>query len=400
MTGVQQSDGEWFEQVPGWSRWQRFVAAAMCVAFVALVGSVPMLGFVVRPVRTQSSVPAPEWTWKAFYRGDAMRQWERHVKEDSWLTFELRGAFNEALFAIDQLESDRVVIGKDGWLYLAETLRWFPEALERSRQDRRNVWTQALLTTRALGMQLLVVPVPDRVTIYPEHLPADRRLPPGRERLYDEILDDLRAVGVPFVDLRALFLEHKKAHPDVLLYYRRDTHWNLAGTLLAADAVRHEIEARGWSALVVPSTNIVVEPTRVEEMVPGLVRMLGLRAEVGAGVDRVSGVVRRLTEPRSWRPVRQRDAAGNAGELATEQPTASVVLCGTSFSEALGYQLPGALGALVDRRCVIAGGGSFSGIRKLAGELGKGGFAPKILVWEFVQRDYLDAWLVVKALLE
>ncbi len=387
---------EWFVAMPGWSRARRLVLGCFGAGFLGLIACGPLLLWFARPARTASSVPPPEWRFEAFRRGEYADQLETYWKESSWLTFHLRGWFHETLLQLGVLASERVAFGRDGWMFLAETLRWHPERIAASRASRLQLLGEVRAFAAAAGMQLLALPVPDKATIYPEQLPAERRRPPGRERLYDQILADLQAAGVAHVDLRAVLLAEKARQPETLLYLRRGTHWQLEGQLAAAAAVQQRLQQAGWAALVPREPAIVVGEVRTRERVPGLVRQLGLRCESGETDGWFSPVVARWMEPTRWRQVGMRGGA----PLVPVQPTAAVALCGTSFSQSLGPQLAGTLGAHVDQRGVIAGGGSFQGLRRLRQELGRDGFAPRVLLWEFVERDYQDEWTRTESLFE
>ncbi|MBL9078511.1 MAG: hypothetical protein JNL08_13460 [Planctomycetes bacterium] len=397
MTESTLPTGEWFDGMAAWSRGQRRWLGALGLLFVALTATAPLGWLLLRPVKTQSSVPPPEWNWATVENGAAMRQLERHVKESSWLTFQVRGVFNETLLELGVLDSDQVVIGNDGWMYYAPTMRWQPELLERTRDRRREVLRAALDLVRLGGAELLLVPVPDTVTIYPEFVPPGR-LDAGRTQLYDVILADAAAVGVPCVDVRAAMRARRAAHPDELLYYRRDTHWGLAGQQTAAAAVRDHIHASGWIDRIRPEPDLIVLGAMPQTWVPGLVSMLGLRAESEFDEAGWSPTVRRLVESAPWTPVHLRGPGGAHRHLPLEFADATVALCGTSYSETFGYQLCAALGTVVDRRCVVPGGGSFAGIRKLIAEVVNRRFLPRIVVWEFVERDYQIDWPVTTSL--
>jgi hypothetical protein len=390
--------GEWFDGMAGWGRVQRLLVVLLGLASVALVAAAPVTWLLLRPVRTSSSVPPPQWTEAAFRSGKAMRQLEQHVKESSWVTFELRGVFNETLLRFGMLHNDRVVLGSNGWMYLAETMRWKAEAMKRTQARRREIMQQALDLTRTVGIRLLVVPIPDKSAIYPEFVPPGE-LDPGRAGLYDQILADLSAVGVPHIDCRSLLLARKAANPDVRLFHQRDTHFQLDGQLAVADAVRQRLVDDGWMDLVVHEPTMVVGERVTRRVVPDLVRMLGLRSETGESGEDASAVVQGLMEDSPYRPVYLQDADGHHS-LEYVQPRATVALCGTSFSQAMGPQLAGELRSQIDQRCVLGGGGSFGGIRKLAGEIGRDGFLPRILIWEFVERDYQRDWVTAKSLLD
>ncbi|MSR39839.1 MAG: hypothetical protein EXS02_13500, partial [Planctomycetes bacterium] len=87
--------------------------------------------------------------------------------------------------------------------------------------------------------------------------------------------------------------------------------------------------------------------------------------------------------------------SGAKQQIAQEHPEASIAFCGTSYSTAyLQRRLPAELGVAVDTRGLLAGGGTFGGMRKLIAAVASGQLRPKVLVWEFVERDYLWGWVV------
>ena len=68
-----------------------------------------------------------------------------------------------------------------------------------------------------------------------------------------------------------------------------------------------------------------------------------------------------------------------------------VALAGTSFSEhGLRWALPFTLGRRVDTRGVVGAGGPFQGLRAQLGRIERGESEAKILLWEMVERSYLE----------
>ena len=102
----------------------------------------------------------------------------------------------------------------------------------------------------AKGIRLLVMPVPNKESIYPDQLTSRaetlRGVLPTRTQ---EVLERLRAARVEVVDLFKAFSETRQqggATRETPLYLEQDTHWSPAGVTLAAKAVALRLNALGW----------------------------------------------------------------------------------------------------------------------------------------------------------
>lgn len=95
---------------------------------------------------------------------------------------------------------------------------------------------------KALGVDLLVVPVPPKAAIYPEKLSAGvdaATVPP-----MTPFLDKLASQGVAVLDLDAAFRKAKTEAPDKQLYCATDSHWSPHGAALAAQIVADRYKDR------------------------------------------------------------------------------------------------------------------------------------------------------------
>ncbi len=128
------------------------------------------------------------------------------------------------------------------------------------------------------GIAYLVVAVPDKFTIYPEHLPSWV----GRGPLptpYDRIRDALARGGlVSFVDLRPALLAAK---PRAQLYFKTDSHWNFNGALVGYGEIMNAVRAK------LPDRLADVAPVKRPAYVPGvdfysgdLLQMLGMPSRI------------------------------------------------------------------------------------------------------------------------
>ena len=173
---------------------------------------------------------------------DALKQFpddfESYYQDNFGFRDRLTYLYSLLKFHIGDSPSERVIIGKDGWLFYNGDKYTDPvgdyrnintfsnETLEAFAQDvqaKRN-W----LNKR--GVEYLLVIAPNKHTIYPEKLPAYIQKVSALSAL-DQILIYMREkTNVTLVDLRNPMIAHKS---DGLLYFRSDTHWNYYGTNIA-----------------------------------------------------------------------------------------------------------------------------------------------------------------------
>lgn len=169
------------------------------------------------------------------------KQTERYVNDHfglrSWLL-----ASNGAIRRVFRSPaSHEVVVGRGGWLFYYDGLVNRSAAGDEAAIPRLRAMAD---TAQALherftreGKHFVVLFPPDKHTIYPEMLPEWVGERPQSRQL-DWLVGDLRARGVPVVDVREQLHALKPRGP---VYYRTDTHWTLLGALTAFNAVLAEI---------------------------------------------------------------------------------------------------------------------------------------------------------------
>ena len=166
-------------------------------------------------------------------------------------------------------ENVGALAGVDGWLFLSADIRflslgqfWGNEASKVSRARKSDVadpiW--AIVDFRQQlkqrGIDLVLLPVPSKVAIYPEKLLPDVDLrgqspAPFLARFYEE----LRAAGVDVLDLTPLMIANKNdsRYP---VFCKTDSHWSGTGCKLAARAVGEKVRAKFTAQ---PRKNYVAE---------------------------------------------------------------------------------------------------------------------------------------------
>ena len=142
------------------------------------------------------------------------------------------GTLTKTLFATSS-EPD-VLVGKDGWLFYADTL---PDLLGENRlteaELRHTVRTLELMRgyCTAHGAELIFACAPNKGSIYPEYLPA-RILPDGTQNTRSALSEALFYTNVNTCDLQKQ-LRSAAETADSPLYHRLDTHWNGDGAMIA-----------------------------------------------------------------------------------------------------------------------------------------------------------------------
>ena len=131
--------------------------------------------------------------------------------------------------------SSKVVLGRDGWFYLSESIDEYrgiqnlPAAIIRQwRQEFEH--KKSYLASR--NIKYLVAIAPNKETVYPEFLPAN--IHQFRNKLYvDDLLKELPPdVRRDVLDLRKPLISAKGRGR---LYFKTDSHWSQLGAALATE---------------------------------------------------------------------------------------------------------------------------------------------------------------------
>ena len=139
-----------------------------------------------------------------------------------------------------QTGNEQVLLGKDGWLYFADTMPDFyrRNALEDAQIDQIASSIAALsqvLARQGIGFTFLCAP--NKNTVYPEHMPCYASPAEGAGNL-ERLQAALVERGVDVLDAAALLRARK---PEGQLYFKTDTHWNARGALVVYRALMERL---------------------------------------------------------------------------------------------------------------------------------------------------------------
>jgi len=315
-----------------------------------------------------------------------LRRFEKRLDDACWLAPLVRPVAQLAQFAVLDDCGEKAVRGREGWFFYKPEVQYLVEPWPPRTGAPPDDPVAAILDFRdqlaARGIALVVVPAPDKASVYPEMIAA--RAGSANEPVNPatrEILGRLEAAGVEVVDLFEVFAR-AKADPrtgrPASLYLAQDTHWSPEGMRLAAGAVAQRILDRGW---------IVRGPAGYDQK-PIAVSRRGDILEM----IRVPRIERRFPPEAivCSQVIRQKD-----GSPYGDDPSSPVLVLGDSFLRVYQRDEPGAAGFVAHLaralarpvNSVVNDGGASTLVRQelyrrpslLAGK--------RVVVWEFVERD-------------
>ncbi len=205
-----------------------------------------------------------------------------------------------------------VVVGREGWLYTEEELRWDERDLQRV--EKRLDWVAEAVDVANDDARIVVLLLPSKARVHPEPLSRSAQSLAAHPR-YEQALAAFRHRGIPVVDGRPA-LEGDR-------FFRRDTHWRPEGAVAAAEAVG-ELVAVSFPSRFVDTlatdeyTLRWDQPTNLAGDLMNFVPLGAFASNVGLG-------------PETYRPLRVEALGGNALGLF-DTPDIPVTLVGTSFS--------------------------------------------------------------------
>lgn len=211
---------------------------------ILIVLLVPSAGMVFWPT-TETAEKKELQSWPSFMEDG---EWNQNVLSDAGAWFEDHFAFREALItANSRLNTgvfrtsplDKVIYGKDGWLFFNETLDDYLSTNLLSPREINNIAHNCSLMSsyaKSQESQFVLVIVPNKNTIYADKMPD--YLQAGQEKNRINLEKALEAENVLYVDLTEDLISASK---EKEVYYQRDTHWNTDGALAGYNSLMRSL---------------------------------------------------------------------------------------------------------------------------------------------------------------
>jgi hypothetical protein len=306
-----------------------------------------------------------------------LRAVERAMEEGSAVACAVRPWVQAARFLALGDAGEKVLRGRGGWLFYrpgADFLTQRPAAGDPTAEDALAAVRGFRDELAARGIRLIVVPVPNKESVYPDRLSRNSARPSGipsiRSRAF---LAGCERAGIEAVDLFAEFRRAREAGaPD--LYLATDSHWTPAGLRISAAAVAKRLgAAAGPAAFAVQSA-----PVRRNGDLVRMLRSPPIEAHAGDETVACERVVR-----------------ADSGAPYADDPSSDVLVMGDSFLRIYETDEPGGAGFVAHLARALG--------RPVASLVNDGGGATlvrqdlvrrvrllerkKVVVWEFVERD-------------
>lgn len=349
-----------------------------------------------------------------------LRAFENKVEDENALVLAFRPKYQLAVWNVFNDPGEKVVLGANcqgesgcagrpgRWLFYRQDVEFLvqPSPLD-VRSAKLDNPVQAILKFRdqlkAKGVELLVVVVPGKPSIYPERLTGvDGLMLAGHGKA---ILDSLAILGLNTVDLYTPLLAAKADDANLgALYLDDDTHWTPRGAELAAGEVAKKVNAMMDAGVIdigEPSMDYVASDSLADRM-GDIGEMSGLNKFNVFKVQQVTGHVIYQQEI-SERTEAPADSLSDSTVVRDTVKTpfkddfrkSKILILGDSFSRIYQTDAPVNAGWIahfaknISRpvSSIVSDGGASTLVReKLARKAGvlKG---KKLLIWEFVERD-------------
>ncbi|HXP60176.1 MAG TPA: hypothetical protein VN829_06770 [Dongiaceae bacterium] len=325
-----------------------------------------------------------------------LRAYERDLEDASQAARWARPWVQYAQFAWFKDGGEKVLLGRDGWLFYKPGVQYLTQRPGTLWENSTAAQALAAIVSLrdqldARGIRLLVVPAPNKESVYPDKLTRRaERLPGVVCEETRTLLSGLRAAGVEVVDVFELFASARKAGAGASLYLAQDSHWSPLGAQLAAEAVARRVLEQGW----IKAGDVEYEQTRAPLerrgdilrmlQAPALERRLGLEAVLCAQV------------PRRDNHQLYRDQAGS-----------ELLVLGDSFLRIYQTDEPGSAGFIAHLAkalkrplvSIVNDGGASTLVRQELCRRSALLSNVKVVVWEFVERDIrlgTEGWQILQ----
>ncbi|MFC1717491.1 hypothetical protein ACFL6S_27770 [Candidatus Poribacteria bacterium] len=378
-------------KAPGW-------IIALC--FILVIGSVPLIQFIKE---ISSGEQLQEFDlFKRTPTVANLRSYESEIEDNSVVAEAARPWYQLLSTRLARQGNAEAVMGRDGWLFHRPGVDF---VISPGSNFHRELGPLPAIiafqeTLKAQGVDLLILPVPDKASIYPEDLSAryDIGLGPAVNPYTSDFFRLLRENGVQIFDPADLLWKEKGAQASdgrsaELLYIPQDTHWSPRGMKLVAQSLAEVIRTGGWISGA-PEKMYDIQPVEVTRF-GDIYEMLNL-PEKGRAFEPLGITMEEVLDAQTGSPCAP----------SSDSP---IVLLGDSFvnvfSEAemdwgkhggLGEHLALQLGIPIDVIAINDGGATTSReslARRTNALVGK-----KLVIWQFPTRDLVNPeseWKIV-----
>jgi alginate O-acetyltransferase complex protein AlgJ len=246
----------------------------LIVASLAVILTPQVFRFVPLPPvalnENRELAPMPKLPTGLFSLQTFFKQLNDHLQDSFPLRSEIIGGLNFVRYLAGYSAVGKVIVGRDGWLFLGDGAapRWSPEVLSEWMRGL----VQRLEYAKQHGIGYYVLPAPRQEMIYPEKLP--RWFTKETSLEIDQIFETAREKGIDqIVDVRPALFDAKASRA---VFGPFDIHWNGNGAYAAYQALMTRISRDYPDLAPLPQSSFKIQSGRPI----GLALMLGVANRV------------------------------------------------------------------------------------------------------------------------
>lgn len=350
------------------------------IAFLSIIFAEPLLQAAMealdgeRPFAAELFAEVPRQTFLRAFESELEDR--SHVSQ--WTQPWMRGL---QYLALNDL-GERALEGRGAWLFYRPGVRYAIEPWPPRNgglppdMDVADAAADFKNQLAARGIELLVMPLPGKASVYPGRLAA--RAEDAGEAVYphtSETMESLRAAGVEVLDVFGAFQEAAEAGGD--LYLANDTHWTPAGAKLAAEMAAARLLELGWARR--GGAGYAAKTVHIERAgdIPEMVRIPFL--------ERVHPPETVLCE----------QVLAPDGSPRADDPRSELLVLGDSFLRIYELDEPGSAGFVshlalelqAPVAAIVNDGGASTLVRQELARKRELLDNKRVVVWEFVERD-------------
>jgi hypothetical protein len=349
------------------------------VVFLAMLAAPPLLQIVVEARRSEWPQALQVFTQRP--TPESLRAYDKSLADSSITVRTLRPWMQAAQYFALGDAGEKALVGRDGWFFYQPGVGFLTQRAQRRDSTPRDALAAVVhfrSQLAARGIHLLLMPAPNKESVYPEKL-TRFAAPPTRvlSRETRAFLAQCEAAGVEVVDLFAFYREARRTAATPL-YLQQDSHWSPAGVELAASAVAERILTRGWLARGPVNQDRLAAPVKRLGDIPRMSRSPGIEQRLAPEWVACAQVIRRDT-----------------GAPCADDPASEVLVLGDSFLRIYQQDEPGSAGFVAHLAralgrplaSIINDGGASTLVRQELFRRPQLLANKKVVVWEFVERD-------------
>ena len=320
-----------------------------------------------------------------------LRQFEKDLEEYSFFEENIRPVYQLVRYFVRRGLGHKALLGREGWYFYHPGVKYLTEPYYRDREslmpegkDPIEVISDFSRQMQARGIQLVVVPVPGKASIYPDKLTS--QVEPGEpvHAHTRRFIEELRQAGVEVIDVHEIFLKNRADadRDNRPLYLKTDTHWTGHGVVLAAPALAERVKRELWYREMEPPPGERYDRIQVT-------------AERRGDIPKMTKIPMQEklfdTEMVDAFQVVEKESR----ELYSDDPESPVLWLGDSFSRIFQTDAPESAGIIANLAyelqmpiaSIVNDGGASTLVRQQLARNPKLLWGKRLIIWEFIERD-------------